>query len=169
AADNDAAYYRGLALEALGADEKTRRAAWQYLYDLVATETEFFDQTVADGVDIPRPTTDSGFDATFYFAGWATRGLGDIERSQELFVRSMGELLAIDPPDRDEIQWYNIACGYALSGQLEAALDAIERALPGSDPTWTRVDPDLEPLRRDPELGPRFERLIRAAELTSVG
>jgi tetratricopeptide (TPR) repeat protein len=63
--------------------------------------------------------------------------------------------------------YYNLACTYALLGELELGLDYLRRDFaelrtsPGQlerQKTWARDDPDLENLRGDP----RFESLVAA-------
>ncbi len=60
------------------------------------------------------------------------------------------------------IDWYNLACSYALMGMADPALDALERAfvLGYSWLRWVRKDPDLKSIRRDE----RFARLLEQFE-----
>ena len=64
---------------------------------------------------------------------------------------------------------YNMACTFALLGDLELALDFLTRDLEENHPSegsrqrqrdWARSDPDLSALRGDA----RFQRLVRAAQ-----
>jgi hypothetical protein len=64
--------------------------------------------------------------------------------------------------------FYNLACTYALLGEVDIALDFLQRdfeelrSSEGSEnrqKSWARDDPDLELLRGHP----RFERLIGRA------
>ena len=63
--------------------------------------------------------------------------------------------------------YYNLACTYALLGEVERALEYLERELlenqssPGArarQRLWARTDPDLVSLREDP----RFAHLVGA-------
>jgi adenylate cyclase len=65
--------------------------------------------------------------------------------------------------------YYNLACTYALLGEVGLALDYLARDFEENHRTrgsrlrqveWAREDPDLANLRSDP----RFERLLSAAE-----
>ncbi len=60
------------------------------------------------------------------------------------------------------IPWYNLACGYAALGMIDAAFMALERAidLGFNRPRLLRNDRDLDSLRDDP----RFARLSRRIE-----
>ncbi len=60
-------------------------------------------------------------------------------------------------PD-DAMVLYNVACIYCELGKNAEALGALRKAWDAGfrDPNWARHDPDLEPLRGDPE----FERLF---------
>ncbi len=61
--------------------------------------------------------------------------------------------------------YYNLACTHALLGDIDLALDYLQREFAENHPTpgslerqkeWARGDPDLAPLRGHP----RFERLV---------
>lgn len=54
-------------------------------------------------------------------------------------------------PD-DALVHYNLACSFALTGQLDRAAGTLERALDLGyrDFKWLARDPDLEPLRQHP-------------------
>jgi tetratricopeptide (TPR) repeat protein len=63
--------------------------------------------------------------------------------------------------------WYNLACTYALLGEVEPALEYLKRDFESDRHTpatlarqrrWARKDPDLEGLRDDP----RFRALVGA-------
>jgi serine/threonine protein kinase/Tfp pilus assembly protein PilF len=62
-------------------------------------------------------------------------------------------------PD-DAMVLYNVACIYCGLGKNAEAMDALSKAWDAGfrDPNWARHDPDLEPLRENPE----FERLFPA-------
>ena len=57
----------------------------------------------------------------------------------------------------------DVACGRALLGDLDSAIELLERALPGAledTKAWLRHDRDLDPLCEDP----RFVALLRRIE-----
>ncbi len=60
------------------------------------------------------------------------------------------ELVRMRPDDSTAL--YNLACSYSLTGQFEAALEALNRALDIGyrDFKHLRRDPDLKPLRQQP-------------------
>ena len=64
--------------------------------------------------------------------------------------------LAIDPDDM--FTQYNIACVYSLLGELDPAIDLLEKLLPHSPKQilWIRNDSDLDPIRNHP----RYQRLL---------
>jgi tetratricopeptide (TPR) repeat protein len=74
--------------------------------------------------------------------------LGDREKAIEFAARS----LSIDGENPDTL--YNVACGYALIGEPERALDCLERAsLRGmAIAEWAENDSDLESLRKLPRF-----------------
>ena len=80
--------------------------------------------------------------------------LGDKDRARQWLARA----LAIDPDD----VWnqYNAACVYANLGDIEQALDVLERVLPHAGYElkhgWIRHDSDLDPLRSHP----RFQKIL---------
>jgi len=53
---------------------------------------------------------------------------------------------------------YNAACYYSLAGDVEHAMDLLERACEsgGGSRDWIEHDSDLDPLRTNP----RFQRLL---------
>jgi tetratricopeptide (TPR) repeat protein len=60
--------------------------------------------------------------------------------------------------------YYNLACSYSLSGQINLAVLALERAiaLGYRDFKWLAADPDMEPMRRHPlfrELEAKIRRI----------
>ncbi len=57
-------------------------------------------------------------------------------------------------PDSEDTQ-YNSACVFVHAGEVEKALDCLERGL--HDPDWMDNDPDLEPLRDHP----RFKAMMK--------
>jgi adenylate cyclase len=67
-------------------------------------------------------------------------------------------------PDEPYVH-YNAACAFALLGEIDAALTALERGTEGPNlcrPTWVERDTDLDPLRDHP----RFKALL--AELADA-
>jgi adenylate cyclase len=77
--------------------------------------------------------------------GRAAEGRAMIERALEISPSDFGVL-------------YNAACFYSLSGEVECALDLLERATAagGGFPDWLAHDTDLDPLR----ASPRFQALL---------
>ena len=65
--------------------------------------------------------------------------------------------LLLDPDDA--LLRYNLACGMSQSGQIDYALELLERSLAESGRSnliWAKTDSDLDPLREDP----RFKAII---------
>ncbi|HMO50642.1 MAG TPA: tetratricopeptide repeat protein [Kiritimatiellia bacterium] len=62
-------------------------------------------------------------------------------------------LLTARLPD-DDTAWYNLACSYARTGQIDPALEALKKSLAlGYDNyEWMRRDDDLSALRSHPEF-----------------
>jgi tetratricopeptide (TPR) repeat protein len=77
---------------------------------------------------------------------------------------ALGVALAID--DRDPVARYNLACALARSGQPDAALDSLERAveLGFRDLEHIEADPDLESLRG----AERYQELIASLRTTGA-
>ncbi|MET0942776.1 MAG: tetratricopeptide repeat protein [Mesorhizobium sp.] len=81
--------------------------------------------------------------------------LGEHDRAMEWAARAM----AIDPDDL--LALYNIACTYSQLGELDTAIDVLEKVLPHRSPEqilWFSRDSDLDPLRKHP----RFQRLLES-------
>ena len=79
--------------------------------------------------------------------------LGENDRAREWISRA----LAIDPDD--PLTQYNLACGYTHLGDLDAALDLLERSLARAGAEirqWIKHDSDLDPLRSHP----RFQKVL---------
>ncbi|QRM57289.1 adenylate/guanylate cyclase domain-containing protein [Sinorhizobium sp. BG8] len=79
--------------------------------------------------------------------------LGDGDRARDWAERA----LAIDP--EDVVAQYNIACVYAVLGDLEDALSLLEDLVPRSSAyhrAWFKNDPDLSAIHDTP----RFRRLV---------
>jgi len=68
----------------------------------------------------------------------------------------IGRATTIDP-DNPSV-WYNAACAYAMIGEVDEAIDALENSIGSglADVRWIENDPDLESLR-DNE---RFKELL---------
>lgn len=75
------------------------------------------------------------------------------------------EQLAQLRPD-DATVLYNLACSYALTGQLELAVSAITRAIDQGydDFKWLMKDPDLKKLREDKRFK-SIEQKVRSAKV----
>ncbi|HMJ07152.1 MAG TPA: adenylate/guanylate cyclase domain-containing protein [Chthoniobacterales bacterium] len=79
--------------------------------------------------------------------------IGEHDRAREWIARA----LAIDPDD--PLTLYNVACGYTKLGDLDAAFQALERALPrfgAAFRNWVKYDSDLDGLRADP----RYQKIL---------
>ena len=64
----------------------------------------------------------------------------------------LGERALALAPD-DHVTQYNVACVYALLGEVERALDLLERTMPGASAhrwAWMARDADFDPLRGHP-------------------
>lgn len=61
-------------------------------------------------------------------------------------------------PGWDSNAYYNLACFYSLSGKVEKALDNLNRAFKAKPDLkeWAKKDPDLDPLRQEPEFQSLF-------------
>ena len=80
--------------------------------------------------------------------------LGEVSRGREWAARA----LSIDPDD--VLTQYNVACVYALAGEIEQAIDLLEKLLPRANhesKAWFRNDSDLDPVRSHP----RYEGLLK--------
>jgi adenylate cyclase len=79
--------------------------------------------------------------------------LGETDRAREWISRA----LAIDPDDA--LTQYNVACGLTKLGDIDRALDLLERSLKRSGPerrAWVKHDSDFDPLRSHP----RYQQMI---------
>jgi adenylate cyclase len=79
--------------------------------------------------------------------------LGQRERALEWMARA----LTIAP--EDPLTLYNVACDYALLGELDLALDVLARWKPRANPStraWMRQDTDFDALRDHP----RFQEFL---------
>jgi adenylate cyclase len=90
--------------------------------------------------------------------------LGKKDRAREWTARA----LAIDPDDL--VAQYNAACNYSLLGDIDAALDLLEKCLPklGHEKVqWAKYDSDFDPVRSHPRYQKLFERIDRAEAVKS--
>jgi adenylate cyclase len=82
--------------------------------------------------------------------------LGERTRAFEWCARA----LAIAPDD--PLTLYNVACSYALLGELDLALEVLERWRPRANATWRRWirnDSDFDPFRGHPRFQSFLDRL----------
>ncbi|MBB2675937.1 UNVERIFIED_ORG: adenylate cyclase [Rhizobium esperanzae] len=82
--------------------------------------------------------------------------LGDVKRARDWAARA----IAIDPDDI--VAQYNLACVYSVLGDVDQAIDLLEKLLPHSSVyhiKWFNNDSDLDNIRDDP----RFQKLLAAA------
>ncbi len=91
-----------------------------------------------------------------YLGANALAFLGEMERAKEWSARAQ----AIDPDDI--LTQYNIACLHCYFGELEPALNLLERLLPRANhetKAWVRQDSDFEPLHSHP----RWQKVLELA------
>ena len=84
--------------------------------------------------------------------------LGERSRALEWCARA----LAIAPDD--PLTLYNVACSYALMGELDLTLDVLERWRPRANArtkSWIRGDSDFDPLLNEPRFQEFLDRLER--------
>ncbi len=74
--------------------------------------------------------------------------VGDKDQGLELAERALGQ------DDKEPVVLYNVACFYAMQGNLERSLELLSRAveLGWGDRAWLETDSDLDPLRPDPRF-----------------
>jgi TolB-like protein/Tfp pilus assembly protein PilF/predicted Ser/Thr protein kinase len=84
----------------------------------------------------------------------ALAALGESERSLEW----AGRVLYADSDDA--LLLYNLACFYSVAGEVDSALDALEKSYREgmADPDWMRQDSDLDSIREHP----RYVALLAA-------
>jgi adenylate cyclase len=90
-----------------------------------------------------------------YMTGILLIRLGEPARGLEYLERA----LALDPADGGTL--YNVACGYALAGRFDQALDVLEKSLDlaVTNRDWIAHDPDWESLRDHPRFRALMDRL----------
>ena len=81
--------------------------------------------------------------------------LGEKDKGLEWARRSR----KIDPDD--PMLLYNLGCFHSLAGELEEAIDCLERAVAGGllQRGWYENDGDLDPLRGHPRFKALLEKL----------
>jgi adenylate cyclase len=139
--DHESAYLKALVLTKLGRPDEARRAQEGAL--------EHVSKYLELNPNEARP---------YVLGAGALARLGDTDRARQWTERAIS--LA---PDDDAIL-YNAGCAFALLGEQERALDALERAidagLAGGD--WVPLDPDWEQLRDHPRFQALIARLTRS-------
>ena len=83
--------------------------------------------------------------------------LGERDRAKEWAARA----IAIDPDDL--LALYNIACTYSQLGEIDMAIDVLEKVLPHASAEqilWFSKDSDLNPVRSHPRFQKLFERSV---------
>jgi serine/threonine protein kinase/tetratricopeptide (TPR) repeat protein len=90
-----------------------------------------------------------------YMGAISLISLGDKDKGLEWARRSR----KIDPDD--PMLLYNLGCFHSLAGELEEAIDCLERAVAGGllQRGWYENDGDLDPLRGHPRFKALLERL----------
>jgi len=91
----------------------------------------------------------------FYFGAGALYWLGERSRGLD-YCR---QALAIDPNDPSVL--YNVACVYCQAGQLEEAVDCLEKSITSGmgQKEWIEHDSDLDALRNHPRFQALLDRL----------
>ncbi len=90
--------------------------------------------------------------------------LGDLYTQRGCYEQSLRvdkRLSRLQP--RNPLVFYNLACSYALTGDVDLAADALEKAihLGYRDFKWLAKDPDLRPLRKHPAYRNIREKIRR--------
>jgi adenylate cyclase len=81
--------------------------------------------------------------------------VGEVEKAQELAERALGQ-------DQNEpVVLYNVACFYAMKGDLDRSLELLGRAVDNGwgDRAWLETDCDLDALRNDTRFQALMERI----------
>ena len=84
--------------------------------------------------------------------------LGGLKRHEEELA-AFDQAMELDP---SPIHQYNRTCALSMLGRLPESIEELERALGNGYASWGLIESDdeLEPLRSDPEYGPRLRELI---------
>ncbi|HEX8925883.1 MAG TPA: tetratricopeptide repeat protein, partial [Terriglobales bacterium] len=87
-----------------------------------------------------------------YFGANGLTQLGEKDRARRWVAR------ALDLEGEEPLVVYNVACVYALLGDVEPAIDCLERSVTKgfAQKEWMKNDPDLECVRAHP----RFKKLV---------
>jgi tetratricopeptide (TPR) repeat protein len=82
--------------------------------------------------------------------------LAGIGRADEA-VRECATALELTPGD--PLMLYNVACLYSRLGEIRRAIEALQQAVAAGywNYGWMKHDPDLDPIRNEPE----FEQLLQ--------
>jgi non-specific serine/threonine protein kinase len=91
-----------------------------------------------------------------YLGATALMNLGNREKA----LNWAGRALLLEPDDPNVA--YNVACVYSLAGEVEKAIDHLERAggPQGANRAWIERDTDFDPLREHPRFKALLERLL---------
>jgi TolB-like protein/Flp pilus assembly protein TadD len=83
--------------------------------------------------------------------------VGNVEKARAW----IGRATTIDP--NNPSTWYNAACAYAMMGEVDEAIDALENSLNSglADVRWIENDPDFEPLRENERFKALLERITK--------
>ncbi|RMH26641.1 MAG: hypothetical protein D6693_06835 [Planctomycetota bacterium] len=93
--------------------------------------------------------------------GWRLRRAGDEPAAQRVWARWLADQERLVGADPDAGNLYNLACGLALIGRDEEALDALARAVAAgwSDVRHTASDRDLSTLRETDRFRSLLDRM----------
>src|SRR5207248_10216400 len=91
-------------------------------------------------------------------AAMALAALGEKTRSPQFLQLALST-------DSDELSiLFNAACTYSRLGDIDPALDLLEKVhprIPPADQAWTAIDPDLIPLHNSPRFQALLASLLR--------